>query len=266
MRSLGLCWLISSLKRLAQHLERKLPLEEVILGTILYPLILLSITVLSLLFMLVYVIPRFAVMFEGSEEVLPLVSRLVFNISSTFLDFWPLLLALVIGAAIGLSAFLRARPERFHRLLLRLPVLGDVAKANATALFSRAMGTLLDNGLNPVEALALTSEGVRNQVLRTEIRVAREQLKAGKRLSRCLAQSQILPELARDLITLGEDSGQLAPMFNKAADIFEKQSEQTLKRVLVVLEPVLIIGLGLLIAVIITSVLLAMLAVNDLVI
>lgn len=257
--------LAQALHRLSSHLEKRQTLRDALLGALLYPLLLLSITVLSLLFLLGYVIPRFAAMFEGSESVLPAISRFVFFLSRFFQDYWALLMLLVMLICAALPYLLKRNLGQVQGLLLKLPLIGKLLQANIAATFSRSMSTLLQSGLNPVESLTLAQETVSNVAFRTEVGRCIAEVKSGSKISSALAVSEILPRLASDLIAVGEETGQLPAMFARTADFYEKEAEQLMKKSLIVLEPVLIVGLGIMIAIVILSVLLAMLSVNDLV-
>ena len=258
----------SAYLRLSEHLEKSQALRNSVISSSIYPAILLGISALSLIFLLSFVIPRFIPMFAESEAALPGLSQFVFGLSRGFQSWWWLIPALMLlfwllGRNLLRYALVQERTQTF---LLQAPLLGTLIKHQVIANFCRTMATLLQNGLNLVEALKLSREAVSHPMFSDELKAAVEQVQSGKRLSHIFTRSRFLSEMVIDLITVGEETGKLPAMFTKTADIYEKETDQQLKRILVFLEPILILGLGLLIALLILSVLLAMLSLNDLII
>jgi general secretion pathway protein F len=178
--------------------------------------------------------------------------------------------ALVGLGAVGASAGKRwlARTQNRRKLdawLLTAPVAGELVQAMETVRFSRTLATLLRNGLPLLAALKLTEGVQRNRRISAAIAAATNSVRAGGRLAPALAAEQALPSLGIELMTIGEESGQLEFMLAKAAETFETRVEQRLKRLLTLLEPALILGLGAVIALVIVSILMAMLGLNELV-
>jgi general secretion pathway protein F len=255
------------LDRLADHRERADAFRASVVSALTYPIALSAVAVVSLLVLVAFVIPRFIPLFEDAGAPLPVLTHAVFAAASFLQTWWWALLAV---AALGASAGKRwlARAENRRKLdawLLTAPLTGELVQGTETVRFARTLETLLRNGLPLLAALKLTEGVQRNRRVATAIETAMNAVRSGGRLAPALAAEQVLPSLAVELMTVGEESGQLESMLGKAAEIFEARVEQKLKRMLTLLEPALILGLGAVIALVIVSILMAMLGLNELV-
>lgn len=256
------------LDRLADYLERMAALRSMVITAAVYPALLAVVSLLSLIVLLTFVVPQFTGLFEDAEQSLPLVSRVVFGAAAVFQQYW---WTVPGGVAIGAWVAHRqlARPEarlRFDRRRLELPLLGKALKSMETARFARTLGMLIDNGVPLPTAVGLVREVISNLALRRVMDAVSADLEEGRRMAPALKESGIFPLPAVQLIEVGEESGRLKEMLDKAADIHDKEVQADIKRLLVVLEPVLILGLGGLIAVIMAAVLAAVLGLNKLVV
>jgi general secretion pathway protein F len=160
------------------------------------------------------------------------------------------------------------RPEvrdRWDRKLLTLPLFGDLVWKLETARFCHTLSTLLENGMPLLGALGLAKEVVSNRKIGAQLTEMTEELKRGKGLAEPLAKNQVLPKMALQMIKVGEESGRLDPMLTKVANIYDQETRAAVQRMLTLLEPVLIIGLGIVVAGIIMSILVAILSANELV-
>ena len=153
---------------------------------------------------------------------------------------------------------------RIHRMLLRLPLWGDFTAKLEAARFSRALGTLLVNGVPVLGALAIARQIIGNQAVATAVGDVTDSVRAGRGMARPLLREGVFPPLACHMLQVGEETGQLEPMLMKLAEIYDREVRSTLTRLVTILEPVIILGLGLVIAGIIFSVLAAILQVNEL--
>jgi general secretion pathway protein F len=222
----------------------------------------------SLFVLVAFVIPRFIPLFEDAGAPLPLLTQTVFGVAGFLQSWWWAIFGL---AALGSSFVQRwlARPEnreRLDRRLLSAPIVGELVQGMEAVRFARTLEALLRNGLPLLSALKLTQGVQRNRRVAAAIDTAMDAVRSDGRLAPALAAEQALPSLALELMTIGEESGQLESMLGKAAETFETRMEQKLKRLLTLLEPVLILGLGALIALVIVSILMAMLGLNELVV
>jgi len=254
------------LERLTEYLDRSKELRDTVTTAMIYPAILVTMAILSLLLLLTFVVPQFAEMFETAGKELPLPTRIVMGIADGLQSWWWTIVP--IGA--GLSGFVRyqrADPDRrmvWDRRLLKIPLVGDLILKFEVASFSRTLGTLLTNGVSMLAALSIVKETSGNRVVAEKIGLAADSLKRGGGLSAPLNEAQLFPSLAIQMIKLGEESGHLAEMLDRVAVTYDKEIKISIQRLLALLEPILIVGLGIMIAGIIISILMAILSVNDL--
>ena len=255
------------LGRLAEYLEKTADLRDTVISALVYPLILLVVAGLSVILLLVFVVPQFAVLFQDMGAALPLPTRIVMGVGDFFRDFWWALLVLIAIIAVLIEKAL-AKPEvrdRFDSRVLRLPLFGDLIWKLETARFCHTLATLLKNGLTLLSALNLAKEVVNNRKLVELMTEAGEDLKHGRGLAQPFTQREILPQMALQMIRVGEESGALDTMLAKVANIYDKETQSSVKRLLTLLEPALIIGLGVVVAGIIISIIVPILGANELV-
>jgi len=255
------------LARLADYLERTAELRETITSALVYPAILFVVAALSVILLLIVVVPKFTVLFSDVGATLPLSTRIVIGLGDLFRDYWWAMLAGVAAVAAGLEQWLR-RPgvrERLDARLLALPLFGDLIWKLETSRFCHTLASLLKNGLPLLSALNLSKEVVSNRKLSGLLDEAAEDLKHGRGLAEPFARREILPQMALQMIRVGEESGSLDAMLGKVAIVYDKETEASVKRMLTLLEPILIIGLGLIVGGIIMSIIVPIMSANELV-
>ena len=255
------------LDRLAGHMQRLRALRESVVAATLYPAILLGVAVLSLVGMLGFVVPQFEKLFKGMGDALPMPTRVVMLLGQGFRHYG---LALGLGAAaLGWLAWrwLRTPAGRqwWQARLIALPVLGPIVRKYQLTLFARSLGTLLDNGVPLLAALHISVETVTHQALRQALAKMAPLVKEGSRIVPAMRATGVFEPLAINLVRVGEETGRVGAMMNELAAILDRDVETGIKRGLTLLEPALILVLGLLIAAIIVSILLGIISVNDLV-
>ena len=255
------------LARIAEFMERSKELKETVASALIYPTILVLASVTSVLLLLIFVVPQFSQMFEQSGKTLPLATEMVIQAGNLLRRYW---WALPLGPFLIWRYFgwQMARPARkavWDARFLRLPLAGDLLTKIEVARFTRTLGTLLNNGIPLLPALGVVKDTVGNSVIAFGLEAARDQLQAGQGLSKPLMAHGIFPPLAVHMIGVGEETGQLHEMLIRIADVYDREVSLAVKRMLALLEPVLILGLGLIIGGIIISILLAILKVNSLV-
>lgn len=255
------------LARISEFMERSKELRDTVTSALIYPTILVLASVSSVLLLLVLVVPQFSQMFEQSGKALPLPTQIVIGAGEWLRRYWwgiPLGLWLVWRYFVGQMK----RPERkfvWDGRLLRLTLVGDLLTRIEVARFARTLGTLLSNGIPLLPALTIVKDTVSNSVIAASLEAAREQLQAGQGLSKPLMAQAVFPPLAVHMMGVGEETGRLDEMLTRIADVYDREVSLAVKRMLALLEPVLILGLGLVIGGIILSILLAILKVNSLV-
>lgn len=256
------------LQRLADHRERSDAFRSSMVTSLTYPLILLAVALLSLFVLMSFVIPRFIPMFSDSGAALPLLTQFVFAMARFFQSYWWGLIGVVALAKLAADRWLSAADNRrrLHAWSLRAPIAGTLIRDMDTVRFTRTLATILRNGLPLLSGLKLARQVVKNQVVSDGVGRCIEAVQAGGRLADVLRRESVLPHLVIELITVGEESGQLEAMLEKSADTLESRVQQKLKQLLTLLEPMLILGLGGMIALVIVAILMAMLGLNELVV
>lgn len=254
------------LKRLNEFLERSQALRETVTSALIYPIILLTVAALSVIILLTFVVPQFERLFADAGKALPLATQIVIAVGDGFRHYWWIGLLAIGSLVVAVRRWL-SRPEnraRWDRWLLRLPLFGDLIAKVETARLSRTLGTLLGNGVSLLNALAIVRETLSNQVLAVALGEVAEHAKTGRGLAEPLLETGRFPKLAVQMIRVGEETGQLQEMLLQVADTYDGEVQTAVKRLLTLLEPALILGLGVIIAAIIMSILVAILSLNEL--
>lgn len=254
------------LDRLVEHMERQRALRDSVISATIYPAILLGVAVLSLIAMLGFVVPQFEKLFTDMGDALPMPTRLVMGLGQAFTSY-----GLIIGVAVALVGALwmkwiqsPAGRSWWQIRLLRLPLMGRLALKYQLTLFSRSLGTLLGNGVPMLTALHIATETVGNAILRQELERVAPVVKDGGKVAQAILATGIFEPIAINLIRVGEETGRIGPMMLELSNILNREVETGIKRALTLVEPVLILVLGVLIASIIVSILLGIMSINDL--
>ncbi len=252
--------------RLAAMLESRQALVEQVRSALLYPALVLALTGVSLVVLLTMVIPQFRPMFEQAGADLPTTTKIVLAVSDTVRDrFWAIALGvLVVIIAIRWHNASAAGRRRFDRLTLAIPLIGQLIRRLETARLCRVLGSLLQNGVTLMEAVPMSARTVANRAMAEKFGRVPGPLARGEGLAGPLAETGALPLLAVHLIRVGEEGGQLHQMLLRIADIYDVETKHTIERLLTLLVPVITIGLGVLIAFIIGSMMSAILQSYDL--
>lgn len=238
--------LADSLDRLAEFKEKEGALRAQILSALAYPSFVLAVGLFTVFFMVTFFIPRLSLVFADLNQDLPGLTRLVIGVSRFFQKSWWLLLALAGAAGVAARSFLRQDALRLgiDRLLLRLPLVKGAVQKMETSRFAYAFGVLLRNGVPMVSALRVIGLTVENRVFRQSLSGFESQIRKGKDLSACLREAGIFSVVLVNMVTVGEESGELGDMLLRAAGIFEAQLNRTLKTLVSLLEPLLILLIG----------------------
>jgi len=254
------------LARLADHMERAAAMRETLRSALIYPLILLLMVCATIVVMLTVVLPEFEGMFDEAGARLPAAAAAVMRLGELFRAWWWGLPLAAGVAALWLRAAL-ARPAqrlRLHARVLRLPLVGDLVAKAETARFARALATLTGNGVPMLQALSIVRDTVANVELRRALDEVTASVRKGQGLAEPLGRVDALPALAVQLVAVGEETGQLVPMLAKVAEIFDREVQVAVGRMVALLTPALTIGLGMIVAAIVGAILSAILSVYSL--
>lgn len=254
------------LDRLVEYLENAKANRDSVVSALIYPAILLVVAVLSIVVMLGFVVPQFESLFEDMGEALPPLTQLVIG-AADFIAVWGWLLALLaVGAGIFIRRWASSEEGRasLHRRLLNLPLAGGIVFEFEVSKFARTVGTLLGNGVSLLKAISIAIDTVDNVVIRDSLQVLPPAVKSGKRMSVALEETEMFTPMVIQMTRVGEESGSLDKMMLELAKVFDDHVQSGVKRGLTLLEPLLILGMGFIIAVIIIAILMGILSVNDL--
>ena len=246
-----------TLARLADYLERSRALKGRVVNAMIYPAILLVMVSLSLLFLLGFVVPQFAGMYDSMEAPLPWFSQVVLGVGMFVRDWWIVLLVVPCLALLWLDRRLRdpAFRARFDEWVLQRRLAGALIARIEVARLARTLGTLLKNGVPLLTALGIARNVLGNQALAADVDAATEEVRNGAGLAFALGRGKRFPRLAVQMVQVGEESGALDTMLLKTADTFEQETSLALDRMLAALVPVVTLVMAVVVGVVIMAVL-----------
>lgn len=244
------------LDRLAGFLEKEQEVRGKIKSAMTYPVVVMFFSVLMLMGLIFFVLPKFKIIFETMQLKLPLATRILLGISDVGRQYW--FIVLIVGIALFIGYKLYARTERgamqVDWIKLRLPIFGDLIMKSSVSRFARTFGTLITSGVPVLRALEIVSETSGNRVLSSTITKARSSIKEGEKISAPLFASRVFPAMVTQMISVGEETGRLDQMLMKVSDFYDKEVDSTLKSLTSLIEPVMIVVLGGIVALIAVSV------------
>lgn len=255
------------LDRLAEYTESRHSLRQKINHALIYPVVLTSLSLTIIILMLVYVVPKVVGVFQTSGQSLPMLTRSLIWFSDFLQHWW-----LGILGALGILVFTIRRSlanertkKRAHRWILKIPVLGKVSRGLNTARFTRTFSILNSSGVPVLESLRISASVVSNLPMRDAVEEAAMRVREGSAIGHALNKSGVFPAMSIHLISNGEASGELDSMLERAATHQEKEMDSTLTTMLNLLEPILIIFMGLIVLAIVMAVLLPIFQINQLI-
>ena len=251
---------------LVEYLENSKTTRDSVVSAMIYPCILLVVATLAIVGMLGFVVPQFETLFADMGDALPLMTRMVIT-SAEFVKSYFWLIVIIVAALVfylrNWASSEKGRAE-LHRKLLKMPIAGGIIFEFEVSKFARTAGTLLGNGVPVLQAISIAIDTVENQVIKEALGVLPPAVKAGKRMSAALDKTGMFTPMVIQMIRVGEESGSLGEMMLELAKVFDANVQSGVKRALTMLEPVLILFMGVVIAFIIISILMGILSVNDL--
>lgn len=253
------------LDRLGFFLESSQELKDFIKSALVYPVFLVLVGGVSIIILMTFVIPKFSIIFSDLGASIPFSTRLLIGTSAWLKSYgWTLVVGMAAVAA-GYRRFARSASGRLRidRFKLRAPILGDLIRKIEVARFARTLGTLVRSGVPILNALRLVKEIMGNQVISRALDQVHNRVKEGDRLSRSLENARIFPFLAIQMITVGEESGRLEEMLLRIAENYEKIVRNLVKRFVSLLEPMMILCMGLVVGFIVISMLMAIFSMNE---
>jgi len=253
------------LSRLARYLQSTKEIRDYLVSVMIYPVILTIVSGISIAILVTFVIPRFARIFSDMGQAIPLPTQIMLGLSQWARSYWWAGLGIIGLIYFGYKIYTREeeRKLKWDRFKLRRFAIGDLIKKIEVARSSRTLGTLLQSGVSILAALNLTKDISQNRVISRGIAHVHDQLREGKAISKSLEEIEIFPPLAVHMIGVGEETGKLDEMLIKVAEAYEENVQNTVKRFVSLLEPLIILLMGTVVGFIVISMLLAIFSINE---
>jgi len=241
------------LNRLAEYQEKAQKLKNKIVSAMVYPVIVMFIAIAILVFLMIFIVPKFEEMFASTESELPMISKIVFGTSKFFLrrDFLvPNIVFVFVVVGFGVFFFNlwgrgKAGRKAIDTIKLKLPILGDIQRKSAVSRFSRTLGTLVTSGVPILQALNITRDTAGNVVISQAIEKVHEAVKEGETIVTPLQASGVFPNMVISMVDVGEETGQLPEMLLKVADVYDDEVDNSVTALTSILEPIMIVFLAL---------------------
>jgi type IV pilus assembly protein PilC len=251
------------IRRFVRYLQLLLEARKRVVSALVYPAVLVCLSIAMILVMTIYVVPRFSVFYADLEAELPLITRVTLGVGAFFQDNW-VWMALALGGGVwALRRFARSPAGRIvvDGWKLRLPILGPVFHRFGISEFTRSLATLLDGGLPLVPSLEIATQAVGNAWLRDRLTPTVQRVREGRALYSALEQSGALEEIAIDMVKVGETTGALGTMLTNVSDFIDQEVEIRMGRLLTLVEPLMLVVMGVIVALLLVSVYLPMFSV-----
>ena len=234
------------LVRLAEMREADEALADRFKSAMTYPAMMMGAMVIALGVMFAYVVPQFATMFEDMGRALPGPTQILLNVGDFTATWWPAVVAGVVVAGAGFKAWVKTESGAFQwdRTRLEIPVLGNFMAQFAIARLARTAGTLLESGVNLIDAFASAGDVSGNRYISHIMQRALADVRHGKPLAESLADAPVIPSLLREMIALGEESGQVGPMMKRVAEVYDRQTRETVSGITSIIEPFMVLFMG----------------------
>ena len=254
------------LSRLADYLQYQRTIRRKVVSAMTYPIMMICLGFLVVTALLTFVVPKITEMLEDTGQALPTPTRILIAISDGFRDYW------LIGAVfIAVASFIFERVYKknqdgrlkIDRFLLKMPILGDVLLKQAVSRFTRTLSTLLQSGVNAVQSLEITRNVVQNRVVSDAAEHIRSRIVEGTDISTPLRATEVFPAVVAYMVAVGEQAGELEQMLDRIADSYDEEIEIATERMTSVLEPIMIIGLAIVVGFIVISIVLPILQVGQ---
>jgi type II secretion system protein F len=257
--------LTESLERLAKFMEKSEDLKNNIRAAMAYPAVLGLVGGSAVIVLFTVVIPKFSTLFEDMGTALPLATKIMLGMSSLFTNYWWLLLILFILTVAGFLYYIKTESGRYRwdAFVLKLPLFGGLVQKIEVSRFSLTLSTLLQSGVPVLQALGIVKSILSNRVIVAAMNPLQTGLKSGKGLSGPLEKSGVFPPMAVHMITVGETSGTLDDMLTRVSETYDKEVEISIKQIISLIEPLMILLMAVVIGFIVISMLMAIFSIND---
>jgi len=252
------------LLRLAEFLEKSMQRRSQVISALLYPAVLITVALGAVTFILGFLIPKLSALFEEMQQALPLMTRMLLSTANVVSAVWLEVLVVVVAAVVGLRWYSRTQAgrEAIDVLALRLPLLGSILHKMAVSRLARTFGTMLAGGVPILAALEISGNAVGNRPMSRAVESMREEVKEGTSVATALEHAGAFPPLLVHMAGVGEETGQLPEMMARVADSLDFEVDSTLGRLTTLLEPIIILIMGVIVGFIVLAVLLPIFQIN----
>lgn len=246
--------------RMATQLEKEEAVRQKVRSALIYPTVVLSVALVVVIFMITFVVPTFVSLYGDIGTALPVPTLILLGLSGFLRRFWWLILPAVAAAAVGFGQW--RRTDRGRRIVdhwvLKMPIFGQLIVKQALARFCRTFGTLQQSGVPILQAMEVVARTLGNRIIARAVTMARDRVREGQSMVPPLAASGIFPQMILEMISVGEETGSIDMMLHKVADFYEEDVQRTSERLQAVLEPLIIVGLALVVGFIMLAMVLPM--------
>ena len=249
------------LDRVAVQIEKETKIKRRVKGAMIYPTMVLAFATLVLIAMLMFLVPVFVGIFDDLDGELPTLTQWVLKASNLLRDRWYIIFPVLIGGVFGLRHYKKTEPGRkqWDRLKLRIPMkIGDVVLKVTMARFSRTLSTLIAAGVDIIKALEITGTTAGNWVVEEALHDVRARVHEGVPIAQPLLENPVFPAMVSQMVKIGEETGELEKMLGKVADFYEDEVDASIASLTSIIEPIMMIGVGVMVGVIIISMYLPM--------
>ncbi|HRO68563.1 MAG TPA: type II secretion system F family protein, partial [Pseudobdellovibrionaceae bacterium] len=243
------------LNRLAIYQEKSEKIKSQVRGAMVYPSVIIVVSCVIILGILVFVIPKFEEFYAGSNQELPALTQMISSLSRWLIANWYIAIGAIIGIPFGFKQWIGTPSGRdnFDRFLMNAPIFGEVMRKSAIARLSRTLSTLLSSGVGVLEAIDISARTAGNIVIEQALLRSKEAVSQGRPFAAPIAKEKVFPDMVVQMISIGEQSGSMDVMLGKIADFYEDEVEVSVKAMTSLVEPLLMVVLGGIIAVIVVA-------------
>lgn len=257
--------LASVFERLAEFEKSRDELRNYIISSMIYPALLATVGMASIIILLTFVVPKFASIFDDSHLKIPTPTLILLQVSKVVTAYWWMAASVLLVVAVSFRVYTRTTPGRlwWDTLRLKIPLLGIALRKAETARFARSMATLVANSVPLVQSIGISGGILNNRMIAGALIEVAQGVKRGEGIAAPIRKSGVFPPLAAHLLTVGEETGRLDQMFARMAEIYETDTRAAIKRFTAVFEPMVILVMGVMVGALILSMLLAITSIND---
>lgn len=253
----------TALERMSVHFEKDSKIKAMVTQAMIYPIVLLVVIIGVVILMLVKVVPSFQETFDAAGGQLPAITLAVVAMSNFLIKRWYIFVIVIAAIAIGIRTFMKTESgaQFFGRLVIKLPVFGDMVIKQACARLARTLSTLLASGITMVGAIDIVAKIMTNRIVQVVIEDAKAEVERGVPLSQPLEQSEVFPPLLCHMMQIGEETGNMEEMLEKVADYYDEEVERATQAVSAIMEPLIIVLMACLVVPIMMAIMAPMLSI-----